>query len=248
MKKHCLKTNNGNSKILTEATVLSNKEKEITDINKIDTIIEKYEKGISGEEPIISPKTNKPLEKTYMQDKLRLWKKRREELKQNGSTSSTDSSNTENTDNKQDEARANVYKQNISLLKAMDFKGTANKKIFNKKLNNLNIKIQLESINNFALRYKEPSLVSICKNVILENETDSINAKITVTDLNDKTNIASKTIKLNGDVDSIKKQINSIISKFKSAVNKKQHEEIFKKMTEDQKIAVNNFLQILNKK
>jgi hypothetical protein len=180
-----------------------------------------------------------------MQDKLKLWKKRREELKQNGSSSSTDSSNT---NNKQDEARANVYKQNISLLKAMDFKGTANKKIFNKKLNNLNIKIQLESINNFALRYKEPSLVSICKNVILENETDSINAKITVTDLNDKTNIASKTIKLNGDVDSIKKQINSIISKFKSAVNKKQHEEIFKKMTEDQKIAVNNFLQILNKK
>ena len=38
MKKHCLKTNNSNSKILTEATVLSNKEKEITEeiLNKKD--------------------------------------------------------------------------------------------------------------------------------------------------------------------------------------------------------------------
>ena len=80
-----------NNKIITEATTLNKKEEAITDPKELEPIIERWEKAVSGEEPIINKKTNEPVSEKYFKEKLSLLKKKLEQLK---SGASSDDNNT----------------------------------------------------------------------------------------------------------------------------------------------------------
>lgn len=125
--------------VVVEATTLNKKEEAITDPKELEPLIERWEKAISGEEPIINKKTNEPVTEKYCKEKLSLLKKKLKELQSGSSDSSSD----------KDKPLVNDLKKTLSKL---GFSSDPNNpKVFiNKKFNDdveVGIKIEESSFN-----------------------------------------------------------------------------------------------------
>ena len=143
------------------------------------------------------------------------------------STEQSKNNSAEQSKDKTNNSSDNALNVNIAILKAMNFKGTSNKKIFNGETDGVKIKIQLESaIKRYVNKYKEPSFKDICKHIILENQNNNINAKISFVDSENPAFTKTATIILDGDGKNIRNKIAQAIKKFKGQINGKKDKEI----------------------
>lgn len=228
--------------VVNEATTLNKKEEAITDPKELEQIIERWEKAASGEEPIINKQTNEPVTTKYCKDKLRVLKKKLEQLKSGSSNSSS---------NKESNIPENIQKS----LQELGFTADPSKPgVFKneKYTDNLSVGIAFNNVTSESVS----AFIKIYNNIILEDaEETTCNLVFKTNDMKEQKVIENFKISNTVDTKKLKETINAAITNEienlpenkMDGIDTKKIEESFKKLDEDEREAFIQFYGKFNK-